>query len=58
MGKRKDIVNGTRVVTKAGKHGQVVDIKFHAKTFRATKYQVKWDESLTTWVPSSQVFRG
>jgi hypothetical protein len=58
MGKRKDIVTGTRVVSKDGKHGQVVGMKFHAKTFRATKYQVKWDEGLTTWVRSSEVSRG
>jgi hypothetical protein len=56
MGKHKKIVGGSRVVTKDGKCGQVVGIKFYAKTYRATMYQIAFDKGLVNWVNSSEVF--
>jgi hypothetical protein len=52
MTARKHIVTGMRVMEKtSGKRGEVIDIRFTAKTpYHPTKVQVKWDSGLTTWI--------
>jgi hypothetical protein len=55
-GKGLSIVCGSQVQEKKGtRTGTVQNIRFSPRTIVPTKYQVKWDDGLITWVNAKLV---